>query len=716
LRLQDLAQAIPGILVAVLLPGYALATLMAPRWRAWERLAASPGLSAGFLGVLGLSLRLVHIPFEPLTVFLCIAALAAGAVARRRLSGANAADDVSRWLPLPALIAGAVGAAVLAVALAGQVLPPDWDPAVHGATANGIASTHDVLPVVQVPLEGTYFARLRPGFEAMSAVVSWVGGPPPALSMTPAITAVVLLMPLGLTLLALEATGSIALAAVVPLVAVGLAFPSFQVILGRFPQVVDSTLVVPLVVAALRLLRSPQVRDNALLLGGLAASVWVIHGLEAFTALVVGGVLLATAAVAAWRASPRETVVRVGSGAVAALAGAGLVTVLTRLPKPPPPLHPERFGPLGVPASSPVHPHSLIELVTQTDLTSPVAVALIAAGVVALLVTRRMLWVLASEVIVLLAMADALSWRHLARFWIHGLNPWGDLDRLVGVQYWLIPLLLGAGLLAVARGLRDLSRRPGLRIAVPVAAAAAAIVVLLAHNPIARAWRSLFGLTVDVPPLGSFKALADLWSWSAAIIAAAAAVALAWLALVRDVRLPSRIRRMAGAHWPDGSAAWAALGVLAVICTVAGAGADLTVYQRAVVERGLSTPADLTVINRMWAILPPGALVLTDSNYDAGKWVAALTDLTPLTPNQFEGGSLGYPLVLAIANACTDPATAEQALTQADAVFVGGHHLLNAPFQWNQQCIARLPGVRLIATAQWEGTTSAAFAVVHARS
>jgi hypothetical protein len=118
----------------------------------------------------------------------------------------------------------------------------------------------------------------------------------------------------------------------------------------------------------------------------------------------------------------------------------------------------------------------------------------------------------------------------------------------------------------------------------------------------------------------------------------------------------------------------------------------------------------------MSAILPPGALVLTDSNYDAGKWVAALTDLTPLTPNQFEGGSLGYPLVLAIANACTDPATAEQALTQADAVFVGGHHLLNAPFQWNQQCIARLPGVRLIATAQWEGTTSAAFAVVHARS
>jgi hypothetical protein len=602
------------------------------------------------------------------------------------------------------------------VALSGQVLPPDWDPEVHGATANSIASTHDVLPVVQVPLEGTYFARLRPGFEAMSAVVSWVGGPPPALSMTPAITAVVVLLPLGLTLLALEATGSIALAAVVPLFAVGLAFPSFQVILGRFPQVVDSTLVAPLIVVTLRLLRTPQVRDNALLLGALVASVWVIHGLEALTALVVGGVLLAIAAVVAWRASPWQTVVRLASGAVAALAGAGLVTVLTRLPKPPPPVHPERFGALGVPASSPVHPHSLVELVTQTDVTSPVAVALIAAGVVAVLLTRRMLWVLASEVILLLAMADALAWRHLARFWIHGLNPWGDLDRIVGVQYWLIPLLLGVGLLALGRGLRDLSRRPGLRVAAPVAAALAAIVVLLARNPIARVWRSLFGLTVDVPPLGSFKALADLWSWTAAILVAAAAVVVAWVALVRDVRLPSRIRRLLGAHWPDGSAAWAALGVLAVICIVAGAGADLTVYQRAVVERGLSTPADLTVINRMAAILPPGALVLTDSNYDAGKWIAALTDLTPLTPNQFEGGSLGYPLVLDIANACTDPATAEKALAQADAVFVGGHHLLNAPFPWNQECIARLPGVRLIASAQSDGTTSAAFAVTHAGS
>jgi hypothetical protein len=716
LRFQDLAQAIPGILTAVLLPGYALATVLAPRWRAWERLAASPGLSAGFFGVLGLSLRLVHIPFKPLTVFPCVAVLAAAAVGRRRASGTNPVDDVPRWLPAPALIAGAVGAVALAVALSGQVLPPDWDPAVHAATANSIARTHDVLPVVQVPLEGTYFTRLRPGFEAMTAVVSWVGGPAPALSMVPVITAVVILMPLGLTLLALEATGSVGLAAVAPLFAVGLAFPAFQVILGRFPQVVDSTLVAPLVVAGLRLLRSPQVRDNALLLGTIAASVWVIHGLEALTALVVGGVLLAGAAVVAWRASPQQTVLRLGAAAVAALAGAGLVTVLTRVPRRPAPAHPEVFAPLVQPASAPVHPLGLVEIVTQTDVTSPVAVVLLAVGVVAVLVTRRMLWVLASEVLVLLAMADSIAWRRLDHFWSHVVNPWGDPDRIVGVQYWLIPLILGAGLLALARALSDLSRRPRHRAAAPIAAAGLAIVVLLAHDPIARAWRALFGLTITLPPLGSFMALADLWSWSAAIIVAAAAVVAAWLFGLGDVGVPVRVRRLLGRHGTQAGAAWAALGVIAVVCLLAGARADLVVYQRAVVNRGLTDPADLAVLTTMSAVLPPGTLVLTDSDIDAGKWMAGVTDLTPLVPDQFEGGPLSTPLVAALANACTDAATAERALTHADAVFVGGHHLPGGAYPWNEQCIARLPGLRLIAAEQWEGTTSAAFSVVHTAS
>jgi hypothetical protein len=716
LRLQDLAQAIPGILVAVLLTGYAVATVLAPRWRSWERLAAAPGLSAGFFGVLGLGLHLVHIPFEPLTVFPCIGVAAVVAVVRRRVSGPSPADSVPRWLPVPALIAGSVAAVVLAVALSGQVLPPDWDPSVHGTTASSIASAHDVLPRVQLPLQGTFFARVRPGFEAMTAVVSWVGGPAPALAMTPVITAVLVLMPLGLTMLALEATGSVALAAVAPLFAVGLAFPAFQVIEGRFPQVVDSTLVAALIVAGLRLLRTPQVRDNALLLGTITASVWVIHGIEALTALVVGGVLLATAAVAAWRRSPRQVLVRVGSGALAALAGAGLVTVLTRLPRHPPPVHPEVFAPLVQPTAAPLHPLQLVEFITQTDVTSPVAVALLAVGVIALLMTRRMLWVLAAEVMLLLAMADSIAWRHLAGFWNNVVNPWGDPDRIVGVQYWLIPLLLAAGLLATARVLRDLSGRPRVRAAAPIAAAVLAVVVLVAQGPIARAWRGLFGLTITLPPLGGFTALADLWSWSTAIIAAAAAVVVAWLLELRNAGVPAWARRLTPNTGTQPRAAWVALGTLALICLAVGARADLVLYQRQVVNRALSTPADLTVLTRMSAFLPPGTLVLTDGDIDAGKWVGALTDLTPVVPDQFEGGPLSAPLVAALANACSDPAAAEQALAHVDAVFVGSHRLPGGANAWSVDCLARLPDLRLIASEPWDGTEAAAFAVVHTPS
>ena len=84
--------------------------------------------------------------------------------------------------------------------------------------------------------------------------------------MAPVVAATIVLMPLSLTLLALEATGSIALAAVVPFFALGMAFPSYQAILGRFPEMADSTLIVPFIVATLRVMRGVFTRDHLLLL------------------------------------------------------------------------------------------------------------------------------------------------------------------------------------------------------------------------------------------------------------------------------------------------------------------------------------------------------------------------------------------------------------------------------------------------------------------
>jgi hypothetical protein len=712
LPLHDLAQAAPGILIAVLLPGYALATLMAPHWRAWERLGAAPGLSAGFLGVLGLGLRWVHIPFEPLTVLPCIGLVTAAAGLRRRRSGSGDSDDARAWwVAIPALLAGGVGAAMFLLALHGQVLPPDWDTAAHGGLANSIAQSHDVLPLIPIPLEGTLFTRARPGFEAMSAVVSWIGGPSPAASMAPAVVTALFLLPLGIAMLALEATGSLALAVVAPLFAVGLAFPSDQAILGRFPQVVDSTLVAPLLVAAQRLLRGCDALDNALLIGAATAAIWVVHGLEVFTALLLGAALLLATAVRATRRTPLAAIVRAAAAVLAVGVGAALVTVLTRLPKEPPPVHPEPSAVVAAAARLPVRPHELLQYIAQTDLTSPVAVALFCVGVAALLVLRRMLWVLVAEVVVVLAMVDNLYWHRLSGVW-RSLYPWGDTDRLLGLQYWLIPLILGAGLIAVAAAIRALCRHREVRNAVGVAGLAMALFVVLAHGPISRLWTDVFGTPpITLYPLGTFDRLAPLSRWTLVIAVAAVALGIAWIAAARGTRLPHAMRSRLGfaANGLDGAAV--ALGVIALLCLGAGAQAELTQYQRSIVNRGLVTPADLTVLARMSAELPRGALILTDGNDDAGMWMAALTDLTPLVPNGFEGGPLGTPLVVALANACDDPAAAESVLRQAAAVFVGAHRLPAAQHPWNVECIARLPGLRLIASTPWQGTEAAAFAV-----
>ncbi|MFZ2034416.1 MAG: DUF6541 family protein, partial [Candidatus Dormiibacterota bacterium] len=332
MSLQDFAQSLPGVVIAAMLPGFALATLLAPQWRWWTRLAMSPGMSAGFIGVAGMAMHDAHIPFEPVTVLPLLVVLGAAAVLRWRRASPTAGVASPWWVPIPALIGGLIGAAVFFWALHGQVLPPDWDTATHGGLANTIARTHDVLPLIRIPIEGTEFVRVRPGFEATAAVVSWLGAPSPAMAMGPVITITLLLIPLSLSLLALEATGSVALAAVVPFFALGLAFPSFQAIVGRFPEIVDSTLIVPFIVAALRVFRGVFTRDTALLLFAITASIWVIHGLEVFTGAVVACGLLAITVVQVVRANPRVALIRVGIAAGAVLAGAVIVTLLTRTP------------------------------------------------------------------------------------------------------------------------------------------------------------------------------------------------------------------------------------------------------------------------------------------------------------------------------------------------------------------------------------------------
>ena len=92
------------MVIAALIPGFALGTLLVPHWRWWQRLAMAPGLSAGVIGVLGLAMHDVHVPFEPLTVLPVILALGAVLFAGEHMPRIG-------WI---ALITSTLGAALIA--------------------------------------------------------------------------------------------------------------------------------------------------------------------------------------------------------------------------------------------------------------------------------------------------------------------------------------------------------------------------------------------------------------------------------------------------------------------------------------------------------------------------------------------------------------------------------------------------------------------------
>jgi hypothetical protein len=713
--LQDLAQTLPGVVIAALLPGFALATLLGPGWHWWARLAMAPGLSAGFIGVFGMAMHDAHIPFEPLTVFPLMVVLGIAAVVRWRRTGPKpAASGLPWWLPVPALLVGCAGAAVFLWALHGQVLPPDWDTATHGGLVNTIARGHDVFPLIPIPLEASDFVRLRPGFEAMAAVVSWLGAPSPAMAMGPIITVTLILIPVSLSVLALEATGSVALAAVVPFLALGLAFPSDQAIVGRFPEMVDSTLIVPVIVVTLRVLQGRSTRDNVLLLFAITASIWVIHGLEVFTALVVGCALFAASAVRIVRAAPRAALIRIGLALLAVAAGAVLVTLLTRVPHVPTPIATQPSAVILPVGSSPVMIHQLLGDIAQTDLVSPVTLALYVIGVIALLIRRRMLWVLVAQVVLLALMVDDFFLHKFNGFW-RLIYPWGDTDRILGVQYWLIPLVLAAGLFALWDLMRALSRTRRLQLVVSLAAVVLVIVAFLARHPLGQLWTKLIGQhTVNIYPLGVFARLSELRPWFLTVAIAGLAGVVAWLAVVRRLTVPEAVRSRLGPVAERFDGAGAALGVVAVLCVVVGAASELDVYKGAVATRSLVTPADLTLMQHMTATLPQGTIVATDGGDDAGMWLTGLTDLTPLVPNGLEFGSLSVPLDVALADACLNPSFAVTSIEQvhADAIYVGAQRIAAAEYPWDVRCIAALPNLRLIASVPWDGTVAAVFAVI----
>ena len=72
---------------------------------------------------------------------------------------------------------------------------------------------------------------------------------------------------------------------------------------------------------------------------------------------------------------------------------------------------------------------------------------------------------------------------------------------------------------------------------------------------------------------------------------------------------------------------------------------------------------------------------------------------------------------MTVSKACTDPADASAAiqheaqLTGASILFMGAHTIPSPLNPWNVNCLARLPNLRLITSAPWQGSMAAAFAI-----
>lgn len=452
MELTDLLRALPGLFVLGIVPGVSVAALVAPSWAWWQRLAMAPGLSAGVIGVLGLVLHDLHVGFSIATVLPVVGVLAGVAAVQSRRRGSVAADGLARRRRLTlagaALVGGLLTSLVVAVSFQGSSLPTEVDAPIHGAVAAGIARQHDFIVAQPIPIAASDSVRPRAAFEAVAALVSELGGPSPVASMLPVTLLAVLLLPLSLAVLMFEATGSWRIAALASVLGIGMSFPGQPVLYGQYPYVLDATLVVPVVIAARRAFLGVDRTRNLALLGALVASIWVIHGLEILTAAVI----VVPFAAASLRGRPvRQLGVNLALVLAAVAGGALVVTVLTRVPVTPPEQNPAGLSPASLAPLFLGHEGSLRDSwraagdFVVNELLTPLALALYLLGVLAALRTRRLRWVLVANVVLLLTFADVGWGAILHRVWTV-LSPWSNSDRLLGIQYFAVPLLMAWGI------------------------------------------------------------------------------------------------------------------------------------------------------------------------------------------------------------------------------------------------------------------------------
>jgi hypothetical protein len=185
------------------------------------------------------------------------------------------------------------------------------------------------------------------------------------------------------------------------------------------------------------------------------------------------------------------------------------------------------------------------------------------------------------------------------------------------------------------------------------------------------------------------------------------AAGLVWLAGVLASSLGPRLRAMR----PGLSASVAGVAGMGIALGL-GHQHDADFYRLATSSVGMVSASDLAVMRQSAAQLPHGTSVMADGIDDAGQWVTALTPDVLFLSKDFVIAHPHDPRLAAIANACQDPEAARQALDGGvGAVFIGSRRRAGAEHPWSVDCVARIPGLRLIAEAGSGTDRSAAFVV-----
>jgi hypothetical protein len=480
----DLVSAIPSLVAWGVLPGLALATAIAPG-RSWgERVALTPGLSAGVIGALALVERAVHIGFAPVPTALAlgpIVIVAAFRVRSHRRSGATAVAAASwrrAWPVISGVIVGLAGCAVLLIGYQHLVLPPWNDAAYHGQIAHLIQAQADPLPFIPVreAASGTY--RLQMGYEATAALIAGTSGITVARVLLPLALLSVAVLPVGLALLTVEVTGSRLAGSLAPLCAYGSAMPAFILNFGDYPLVLASTLMLP----ALVTIRGYIVDGDRAALGlavAAAVSIWVIHGSEAFSVAILGVPLVLLLLIDADRAQRWRRALVLG-----ALAGAavGAFVLLARTPALP--VWPGSGPPFTSQSSDSA---DVIGSFFKIIIPDPARAFLYLAGVIVTAADRRLRWLLAAHLLLLLSLFDRNVTHVLDPVW-RLTRPWSDSDRLILLQYFVVaPLMAMGAASAVRRAWGDaggVARRSATSFA--ATAMVAFIVVTGMHDDLAR--------------------------------------------------------------------------------------------------------------------------------------------------------------------------------------------------------------------------------------